>query len=75
MDIWQFVADFSLVGKGGTEIGFGASVYDCSFVLAHYLEMNRSVVSVWYIIAKYLRHFIDVLSVDSFQYENVAMHE
>ena len=26
-------------GKGGTSIGFGASVYDCSFILAYYLEI------------------------------------
>ena len=32
-------------GKGGTEIGFGASVYNCSIVLATYLEMNPWVVT------------------------------
>lgn len=26
------------VGRGGTEIGFGASVYNSSFVLSSYLE-------------------------------------
>lgn len=30
--------------KGGTTIGFGASVYDCSFVLAHYLEQYPSTI-------------------------------
>lgn len=27
-------------GKGGTNIGFGASVYPSSIVLAHYIEQN-----------------------------------
>lgn len=31
-------------GKGGTEIGFGASVYNCSIVLALYLESNFQLV-------------------------------
>ena len=29
-------------GKGGTTIGFGASVYNCSICLAFYLERNVS---------------------------------
>ena len=32
-------------GKGGSEIGFGCSVYSCSFVLAHYVEMNPDIIS------------------------------
>lgn len=31
-------------GKGGTDIGFGASVYDASIVLSYYLESQPSVV-------------------------------
>lgn len=27
-------------GRGGTKIGFGASIYDCSFVLLDYLQNN-----------------------------------
>ena len=27
-------------GKGGTEIGFGASVYDCSIVLSEFLKLS-----------------------------------
>eukprot|EP01038_Epipyxis_sp_PR26KG_P014532 gene14532-19511_t len=30
-------------GKGGTKIGFGASLYDCSLVMIEYLRMNSSV--------------------------------
>jgi predicted nicotinamide N-methyase len=29
--------------KGGTTIGFGASVYDCSFLLSHFIENNCEV--------------------------------
>lgn len=31
-------------GKGGTDIGFGASVYDASIVLSYYLESQPMVV-------------------------------
>lgn len=29
--------------KGGTTIGFGASVYDCSFLLSHFIENNSGI--------------------------------
>ncbi len=32
-------------GKGGSDIGFGCSVYNCSFVLAQYIEDNPSIVA------------------------------
>ena len=31
-------------GKGGTEIGFGASVYDASIVLSYYLESQPDII-------------------------------
>jgi predicted nicotinamide N-methyase len=30
-------------GQGGTSIGFGASVYDCSYILSSYIE-NTNIV-------------------------------
>jgi hypothetical protein len=33
-------------GKGGTSLGFGASVYDCAIVLAKYIEANSLEVSI-----------------------------
>ena len=32
-------------GRGGSAIGFGCSVYNCSFVLSHYLEAHPQVLS------------------------------
>jgi hypothetical protein len=34
-------------GKGGTDIGFGASVYNSSIVLAHYVESMCNEVEYW----------------------------
>lgn len=31
-------------GRGGTGIGFGASIYDCSFVLLDYLQNNLHII-------------------------------
>lgn len=33
---------WSADGRGGTDIGFGASVYNCSLVLSLYLEKNST---------------------------------
>ncbi len=32
-------------GRGGTKIGFGASIYDCSFILLDYLQNNLNIIS------------------------------
>ena len=32
-------------GRGGSAIGFGCSVYNCSFVLSHYLEKRPSLIT------------------------------
>ena len=31
-------------GRGGTILGFGASLYDCSIVMLHYLLLDTSIV-------------------------------
>jgi hypothetical protein len=31
-------------GRGGTKIGFGASIYDCSYILLDYLQNNVEII-------------------------------
>ncbi len=43
--------------KGGTEIGFGASVYEAAIVLAYYLERNEYIVIKLYV-RRFFNHFL-----------------
>jgi hypothetical protein len=45
-------------GRGGTDIGFGASVYNASFVLANYIQNNACLVCKNNSVIHFLVHFI-----------------